>query len=289
MSNSMCFKNIRPYIRFSATQLLNLTAPYLKDADVIAYDHRLYYCTKGEGILFIDNEKYKVKPQTLIIWHSGLRYRCTNASENFTCITANFDFFTKPNSPETPITPQGIKYFDFNKIIEKDVFFEDNELFNDVIFIENIPEVELLTKEIVRTYRDGFNFNQLFLSSLLSIIFKLCIEHNQKKSVSRKQNLHYVVQYIHNHYKEDITNINIAEKFNYHPNYLSRLIYEHTGSTLYNYIIKYRLSRAVKLLMSTDLSISKICEEVNIPDQHYFSRLFKKYYKKAPSKFRQKV
>ena len=47
---------------------------------------------------------------------------------------------------------------------------------------------------------------------------------------------------------------------------MSKLFLENTGYTLHNYIIKYKLSRAVKLLMSTDLPIAVICEKVNISD-----------------------
>ena len=290
MTKQVSFVNIRPLVRFSATQNLFNSGSFLRDQEVVAYDNRIYYCIQGKGILFINNEKYNIKPHTIVIWKSNLKYRCTPLSEDFTCITANFDYFYNEDSPIKPIPPQGTKYFDEEKITEKDIFFEDNELFNNIIYIEDIPEADIAMREIVKTYREGFNFDKLFLSGLMSILFKMVIEHNQKHNTySNKHSIHHIVTYIHDHYHENITNTSIGKLFNYHPNYLSRLFLEHTGYTLHNYIIKYRLSRAVKLLMSTDLSILEICETVNILDQHYFSRIFKKYYKVSPSKFRQKV
>ena len=290
MTKQVSFANIRPLVRFSATQNLFNSGSFLIDQEVVAYDNRIYYCIQGTGTLFINNEKYNIKPHTIVIWKSNLKYRCIPLSEDFTCITANFDYFYNENSPIKPIPPQGTKYFEEEKITEKDIFFEDNELFNNIIYIEDIPEADIAMREIVKTYREGFNFDKLFLSGLMSILFKIVIEHNQKHNTySNKHSIHHIVTYIHDHYHENITNISIAKLFNYHPNYLSRLFLEHTGYTLHNYIIKYRLSRAVKLLMSTDLSILEICETVNILDQHYFSRIFKKYYKVSPSKFRQKV
>ena len=84
----------------------------------------------------------------------------------------------------------------------------------------------------------------------------------------------------------DITNEMLANKFSYHPNYLSKLFFEKTGYSLHNYIIRYRLSRAVKKLMASSETIKEICEYVNIPDQHYFSRIFKKYYGITPQQMR---
>ena len=95
MTKQVSFANIRPLVRFSATQNLFNSGSFLRDQEVVAYDNRIYYCIQGKGILFIDNEKYNIKPHTIVIWKSNLKYRCTPLSEDFTCITANFDYFYK--------------------------------------------------------------------------------------------------------------------------------------------------------------------------------------------------
>ena len=89
------FKNIKPLVRFSATQILSGSTLFMKDQYIVAYDHRIYYCMKGKGVLFINNEKFNLKPGTLVLWKSGLKYRCIPMNEEFTCITANFDYFYK--------------------------------------------------------------------------------------------------------------------------------------------------------------------------------------------------
>lgn len=289
MQNEKSFQDITPYVRFSATQKLANSAPYLKYAYTIAYDHRIYYCTEGEGEIYIENIKYKLKPYSLLIWRSGLRYKLERSDNNLTCITVNFDYFKNDKTPRGPIAPQGSKYFIKKDIFEPNLIFIDNKSFNDIIFIENGSDFDDLMKEIVKTYREDFIFSKTFLSGLLLTLFKKILEYIQKHNTySDKESIHEIVKFIQANYRHELSNETIAAHFSYHPNYLSRLFYEHTGYTLHNYIIKYRLSRAVKLLMSSSLPISKIGEAVNIQDQHYFSRIFKKYYKISPSKFRQK-
>lgn len=288
MINKVSFKDINPFVRFAATQAIMVTVPFICDQNVYASDHRIYFCIEGSGEIYINDVKYLLKPNSILIWRAGLKYRPCPSVSNFTCITTNFDFFENKNNQIEPIPPIGARLFDKEKIIENNLFFIDNDIFNDVIYIESIPECEDTMKEIVRTFRQGFNYSNLFLKGLMIQLFKEIIENIQGDSFGEKKSVYDVAQYIHSHFSEDLNNKIIAEVFNYHPNYLSKIFLEHTGYTLHNYIIKYRLSRALKLLMMTNLPISQICEKVNIPDQHYFSRIFKKYYLMSPSKFRQK-
>ena len=172
MSLEILFKDIKPFVRFSATQHLAVSAPYLKDADVVPYDHRIYFCTKGEGTVFIENEKYVLTPNTILIWRSGLRYRCSKATDSFTCITVNFDFLSQNEEKVTPLAPQGVKYFKPNQIFENNIKFVDNEYFNDVIYLTNITKAENIMSDIVKTFREGFQSRDL--ACLFSLLVHCC-------------------------------------------------------------------------------------------------------------------
>ena len=284
------FKEINPYVRFSVTQSPMLSAPDFCDIDIKAYDHRIFYCIAGMADIYIKNIKYVLKPHSILIWRSGLTYRISPKDKNFTCYTVNFDFFDNENYKGTPIPPQGVNLFDPEKIHEKNIEFEDNEYLSDVIYINDFQEAEETMEEIVTTYRQNFNFSKLFLKGITISLFKKVLEKIQKTNISsNKENIYEIVKFIHANYKDNISNEQLAKLFNFHPNYLSTLFLENTGHTLHKYIIKYRLSRAMKLLVTTNMSLGDICDHVNIKDQHYFSRIFKKYYGLPPSKFKQKL
>jgi AraC-like DNA-binding protein len=48
-----------------------------------------------------------------------------------------------------------------------------------------------------------------------------------------------------------------------------------------------RMEHAAYLLANTNTPVSSIAQTCGILDDNYFSKLFKKYYHKPPSKFRQ--
>lgn len=61
------------------------------------------------------------------------------------------------------------------------------------------------------------------------------------------------------------------------------------GSPPQQFLIQCRLQRAASLLLTTTLPCSKIAETVGIPDEFYFSKLFKARYKSSPVKYRRHV
>lgn len=70
----------------------------------------------------------------------------------------------------------------------------------------------------------------------------------------------------------------IAEKFGYHPSYLSAVFKRYSGYPVTEYLNRQRV-RVAKNLLTTmpDLSLSEISEQVGISDEKYFMRLFKRY------------
>jgi len=83
-----------------------------------------------------------------------------------------------------------------------------------------------------------------------------------------------------------ITVADVAEKFSYHKDYLSRFFKQKTGKTLQEYIHSLKISKAKDLLTGTQMNIKAISNQVGIMDEKYFMRLFKKYEKMTPSQYR---
>lgn len=61
-----------------------------------------------------------------------------------------------------------------------------------------------------------------------------------------------------------------------------------TGLTTEQYILGYRLERALHLLQTTDMPINQIALAVGLKDKAHFSRVFKKQYGQSPSETRKK-
>ncbi|MGG1516039.1 AraC family transcriptional regulator [Paenibacillus oryzisoli] len=66
---------------------------------------------------------------------------------------------------------------------------------------------------------------------------------------------------------------------------LRRLVSQHTGYPLHDYIHRLKMEET-KRLLSTELPIKEIADVLGYPDESYFSRLFKKYTGLAPKHYR---
>ena len=70
----------------------------------------------------------------------------------------------------------------------------------------------------------------------------------------------------------------IAEKFGYHPSYLTSVFKRYSGCTITEYLNRQRIRVAKNLLTSTPkLTLAEIGAQVGIGDEKYFMRLFKRY------------
>ncbi len=78
-----------------------------------------------------------------------------------------------------------------------------------------------------------------------------------------------------------------AQFLNVNPSYLSNLFKQETGQTLTDYVNMKRMEHAAYLLSGTNASVSAIAQTCGILDDNYFCKLFKKYYHKTPTRFRQ--
>lgn len=95
-----------------------------------------------------------------------------------------------------------------------------------------------------------------------------------------------IIEWLRTHYDRPLTVAYIAERFNYHPTYLTALFKKYTGQSLLNYLNQTRISVAKNLLTSRDLSIYFIASTCGFRDEKYFMKLFKKYEGMTPTQYR---
>ena len=76
----------------------------------------------------------------------------------------------------------------------------------------------------------------------------------------------------------------IAERFSYHPNYISALLHKETGETFTKILQEKQMSRAEKLLKNTNLSIEKISEMLGYATAENFYKSFREFYHTTPRK-----
>lgn len=94
-----------------------------------------------------------------------------------------------------------------------------------------------------------------------------------------------LVRFIQENYK-DITLEKIATKFNYTPEYTSKLIKTSTGMTFMQILQKVRIEKAENLLTNSNMAIQNIGYQIGYENPEHFIRTFKKVNKMTPSEYR---
>ncbi|BCJ96200.1 putative HTH-type transcriptional regulator YtdP [Anaerocolumna cellulosilytica] len=87
--------------------------------------------------------------------------------------------------------------------------------------------------------------------------------------------------------KGDVTLTECAEKLNYHPTYIWKVMKVEKNTTFSNYVSEYRLEEAKKLLVQTNMTVSEIASQLRYTNSQNFIRFFNKLEGKTPGKYRQ--
>lgn len=103
---------------------------------------------------------------------------------------------------------------------------------------------------------------------------------------SRLERIAPVVEYIEANYNAEISYEELARLVNVSKYHFCHLFKEATGKTAIQYINDVRLDKAYELLKNTDMNITQVSMAVGFNDMNYFSRIFRKKNKIAPSKVR---
>lgn len=94
------------------------------------------------------------------------------------------------------------------------------------------------------------------------------------------------LNFINEHYAEDISLEDVARYTYMHPGYLSQLLKKHTNETYIDYLTKIRINKAKELLASTDNKVSAIGLSVGYNYSQYFHKIFKTVTGVTPIEYR---
>lgn len=101
-----------------------------------------------------------------------------------------------------------------------------------------------------------------------------------------KSFLHAILDYINNHYMEDITLKDVAREMNYTYNYASMLFNKTFKMSFSEFLNKCRISYSCNLLINSNYTISEIASNCGYNSLRIFNRNFLKFKKLTPSQYK---
>lgn len=134
-----------------------------------------------------------------------------------------------------------------------------------------LPVVEYMLKPIVRQEVTEV------LTKIKENLDKRNIRTQEIGQVITPSAIEQITQYLHDNFTDSNINLtSVAHHFGFNPSYLSRKFKQETGKSFIEYLIKYRMERAIGLA-GTSEKMFCTADAVGIPDPNYFGRCFKKY------------
>lgn len=113
------------------------------------------------------------------------------------------------------------------------------------------------------------------------------IDHMTPTDASLTDNFSKILEWTRIHLHENISLTRLSNEFNYSREYISRYFRQKTGMTYIEYIHRLRINQGKILLSEGKHSVKEIAFLLGFNDEKYFIRLFKKYEKMSPNKYRQ--
>ena len=132
--------------------------------------------------------------------------------------------------------------------------------------------------------------SQLLCTSLIVITGELAsfaIEDRESNSLNSDEKfISRILNYLNEHFINDISIKDIAQKLGCSESYISHVFRKSTGTTPIQYAIRRRIGLAQTLLISTDLPATHIATMVGYSNTNYFINSFSKIVGMTPIRYR---
>ena len=107
---------------------------------------------------------------------------------------------------------------------------------------------------------------------------------NEKKAVPEgSEHFRKLLQYVDEHYNEQLQLRNLAEMFFLNMSYCSELFKKVTGKNFSEYLTIIRMEAAMEMLQIGNETVSQVAEKTGFSDSYYFGKVFKKYFGISPN------
>lgn len=237
------------------------------------------FILKGELRVVINNQKYKLLESDVVLINNGDVYEIHGEEDNLVLsIQIDNDFFNDVMKREQSLflcnssVNENEHYDDIRKILAKVMYEYSN-----------------------REYGYDFKIMSLLydLIYLLNVNFLIAEDYKiQKLDVKNSkytERINNIVLYIKKNYYQQISLQDVADSQYLTPEYLSKFFKIHMGMTFSKYLNEFRLAQAVKELIRTDNSVTKIAMNNGFPNLVAFNKIFREVYDTTPAEYRNKL
>ena len=287
-------------------ELCSFDVEYLEEPvrPVIHNIPKLLFFTEGIGKIKIYNKEFNIVPNTLLMifpWEIveiiqvekplAIMKISYNSVFNNLILNSLNRYKKSKNNIFSLIKKIPVVYF--NKIEAKTIKNIFYEIKNEV-GLESLSDFKPFfdIKKEDKVAKEDFDLSTVYvtnkLTELIILIAKKNIQEERNLDKKEEEEEENIVKYIYAHLNEKLTLNKLSVIFFMSESAISKYLEEVTGFMFNDLLRHMRISKALNLLVYTDLNIEEIAHLVGFVDGAHISKLCSKHLKMSPNKYREK-
>lgn len=244
--------------------------------------------TEGEAIVAVDSQRYRLRAGEGFFINSGVLHGCWNFGSD-ACRFHSMCFHPRlvGGSVDSVYWTNYLRPLLENDSVKGIILKQDTEWHRDILQL-----IESVWRKFVEE-EPGYEFA---VRDLLSQVIFQIVNHVGRtvsqpsiKALRNGARIKQMLQYIHDHYSEEIDLEQIAGSASVSESECLRCFRSMISTTPVRYLKSYRLQRAAELLKNTEEKVVDIGVQCGFQDMSYFAKSFRRGYGCSPSEFREKA
>lgn len=245
-----------------------------------AYDYRLFYVLKNEGLLILEGQEIPLTEETVLLIPPEVGYHFRG---KLTVLVLNFDLTRACADRSKPICPPPEAEF-------------RRELLFDPARAEGLERPFLLAgdrflreqvMELVQEFKRGGEWQDSRTSAELKLLLAELLQRRRGQD-SEDRLAAELRGLIRLRAAELQSNEQLAAELGYHPVYLGEVYRKAYGQSLHQAILEERIRLACRWLRQTDRSVEAIALDTGFSSRSHFCTVFSRMMGVSPGQWRRK-
>lgn len=231
------------------------------------------FVISGSMFVNLKNNYYELKKKDIILFNSNISHQIESSNNTLICrLLISYKFLAQ-------FIRDGNYTFNCNSVADN---------------IHSYSELENIMKKIIFSYLGKEHKTECLRYGLVYELLDNLIEKFQeheiyykcKKGNKENDRLQYIINYVNLNFQNSISLNELSKKMYTSQSTLSRFFKNKMGIYFSDFVNQVRLSYAVKDLIETDKTISKISADCGFATPSMFSKIFQNEYKVSPTIYR---
>lgn len=249
--------------------------------------YQMWYVLRGSCVHIFNQKKYELKSGDIFIMPPGAPHAMTTDDKDAELISLEFssNFIYQDSTDEKMLDLSFLRPF----TVSVDEIIPDFTL-----SVEVSKKVERLLLEMLDEIKRVDTGYKLFLKANTLKILALVSREFSNKNYSdgimiidrHKSSIILALDYISKNYNKKLYIKDVCRLAAMSVSGFSRSFKNIVGMTFVEYIVFYRIEKSKDLLVSSDLAISEIAEQIGFCDSAAYDRVFKRHVGLTPYQYR---